>query len=542
MSKQNTASLKITRALKKIKSAENSSNAVNKTIFVTDQNVKYKTTDRVVTSVDPPVARRPTDEEIFKNGKPDWRFMMEHFKKEGHLTETQLIKIINGATEIMESEPNLLEVDIPAVVVGDIHGQLFDLFSMFDASGYPGDTDAQGNLKQFLFLGDYVDRGDRSIEVLVLLYAIKINYPDSIWLLRGNHETQKMTEYFTFALECEKRYSRRLYLAALTSFRALPLVAILNEQFFCVHAGISSKLKSLDQIEEIDRFVLDPPSRGLFCDLLWSDPASDYETSTTKEGASNYFRQNTDRRCSEFYSFQAVVDFLDKNDLLCVIRGHQPQDKGYRMYKANQETGFPTLITLFSAPNYCHTYRNKAATLIYDGELFNVKQFDTNPKSPYYLPEFMNAIEWSIPFAAEKIVEILTAIVNITTDEELASSLPIDAINTAMKSVSLDKESEPDIAIKNSMIIKLQSLGRMSRMLNLLRSETENVEQLKSVNGGELPKGTLIDGREELYNRLQNFSEARSIDLKNEGLPPSADELAEVETRKKEKFREALGL
>lgn len=536
-------SKKITNAVNQFQQREVGNERSDST-WVSPGGEKYNTKDRIVASVPPVEPKRPTHAQLFsKEGLPNWRFMVEHFKKEGHLTEEQLLTIVNQAAALMQYEPNLVKVGTPAVVIGDIHGQLFDLFSMFECSGYP-DEEAKLDTK-YIFLGDYVDRGDRSIEVLVLLYALKINYPDRITLLRGNHECKRMTEYFTFKLECTKRYSLDLFNSSVESFMTLPLAAILNEQFLCVHAGISSKLMTLDDIDKIDRFVLNTPSKGLFCDLLWSDPFDHYDD-PSHDTEDELFAFNMDRRCSEFYSYRSVVEFLDRNDLLCVIRGHQPQDKGYRMYRANPETGFPTLITLFSAPNYCHTYQNKAASLLYDGELFNIKQYNSNPITPYYLPDFMNALEWSLPFAVEKVFDILSAILNISTNEELSMSLPMDEITSALSKTQLsDEEAEAELEsiasestvhsedgkdlehnlnVDQILTAKLRSkilaMGRMSRMLGVLRSEVEKVDQIKEFTDGRLPKGTLVNGREELHNVLHNFKEARQFDLKNEGLPP----------------------
>lgn len=525
MASKSELSIKITNAIEQIRHATDDVGPTM-TSYTAPTGEVFNTRERIVKSVPAVETRRPTDAMLFDaSGVPNWRFMVDHFKKEGHLTESQLIKIIDGASQIMAVEPNLLEVSIPSVVIGDIHGQLFDLFQMFECSGYP-DEKLEMN---YIFLGDYVDRGDRSIEVLVLLYAMKLKYPNRIFLLRGNHECKRMTEYFTFKDECIKRYSSNLFSNAVESFKCLPLAAVLNDQFLCVHAGISSELISLDQINSLDRYVVNTPSRGLFCDLMWSDPASDYDTNNDlKPDSHELFSFNSDRRCSEFFSYQAVRNFLDQNDLLSVIRGHQPQDKGYRMYKSNPETHFPTLITLFSAPNYCHTYQNKAATLIYDGELFNVKQFDTNPQTPYYLPDFMNALEWSLPFAAEKVLDILTAVLNITTNEELQTSLPVDTITEAFAKNSISEtattEKLSDEMLQRKLRSKLLAVGRMSRMLSLLRTEVESVSQLKELNDGTLPKSTLVNGREQLHDMLHSFSEARELDLKNEGLPPSYEE------------------
>lgn len=553
-------SIKVENALRKL-GARHTVNGKSVSVYVCDKGIEYNTRERVVKDVVPPITSIPTDDEVFANdGKPDYKFLMKHFKREGRLKEDQLIRIIEMADEIMTKEPNMLNVDVPATVVGDIHGQFYDLLGMFEMCGDPSDT-------QYLFLGDYVDRGDRSIEVLILLYAMKVNYPTNVWLLRGNHESKRMTAYFTFQKECLCRYSSNLYSKSIKSFRSLPLCAVLNKQFFCVHAGISSDLWDLEDVNtKINRFRDDFPSKGLFCDLMWSDPYDEYDEENNNADDDDFedlFSFNYERRCSVFYSYRAVEAFLNHNSLLSVVRGHQPQDSGYRIYKINEMTNFPTLITLFSAPNYCGTYNNMAAVLVYNGESFNIKQFDSYP-APYFLPNQMNLFEWSLPFVSEKVVEILSAVLNICTEDELNN----DAIKFNQKNMELIHQlndsgkiepvilpkkrgtSEEETAVdqsttetsgaalltSESLRKKLMLVGRMSRILSLLREEREKVDELKSLNNGQLPKRTLIDGREELHNQLRSFKEARDLDIRNEGLPPTKEELREMERERKEKY------
>lgn len=513
------------------------------TTYIDEHGRKFDTRERVVKTVEMPTLEIPTDEQLFVDGVPDYRFLMRHFRREGKLSYSQIFRIIDAATIIMRKEPNLLKVDIPSVVVGDIHGQYYDMLGMFEMFGDPSKT-------QYLFLGDYVDRGDRSIEVLILLYAMKINFPKRFWLLRGNHESERMTSYFTYKRECIQRYSEELYEKSLESFKALPLCAILNEQFFCVHAGISMSLWDLEDINKIDRFKEDIPGEGLLCDLMWSDPTDDYDTETIHEDdIEHYFRFNNERHCSVFYTYIAVQSFLEANKLLGIIRGHQPQDSGYRIYRTVESSGFPSLITIFSAPNYCGTYANMGAALVYNGETFNIKQFDTSP-APYFLPDQMNVFEWSLPFVAEKVIEILSAILNICTEDELNKSeiildkRSIEVLKAIDSSIAAEEEEyvshthdkdrrkSTTPVVRDSILKKMALVGRMSKVLKKMREKCEKVQELKALDNYDINFHGLVDGREVMHKKSHSFEDVRNIDLENEGLPPTDEERAAEEAQK----------
>ncbi|KAI0030252.1 serine/threonine protein phosphatase 2B [Vararia minispora EC-137] len=464
------------------------------------------TRERVVKEVQAPAMQVPTDAQFFSRedpSKPDIAFLKNHFYREGRLKEEQALYIIDRATEILHAEPNLLYVEAPVTVCGDIHGQYYDLMKLFEIGGNPAST-------RYLFLGDYVDRGYFSIECVLYLWSLKIWYPETIFLLRGNHECRHLTDYFTFKLECKRKYSERIYDACMDSFCALPLAAIMNKQFLCIHGGLSPELNTLDDIRQLDRFR-EPPTSGLMCDILWSDPIEEFGSEKTQEN----FVHNHVRGCSFFFTYQAACQFLERNRLLSIIRAHEAQDAGYRMYRKTRTTGFPSVMTLFSAPNYLDVYNNKAAILKYESNVLNIRQFNCTPH-PYWLPNFMDAFTWSLPFVGEKITDMLIAVLNTCTKEELEESSDEEEAETAVLSPGEAQEERRKV-IRN----KILAVGRISRVFSLLREESERVSELKNVSGSsKLPYGTLALGAEGIKEAISGFEDARKSDIENERLPP----------------------
>jgi len=260
------------------------------------------------------------------------------------LEEKQILDLCHKARDIFISQPVLLELEAPLKVVGDVHGQYYDLLRLLEYGGFPPESN-------YLFLGDYVDRGRQSIETISLLLAYKVRYPENFFLLRGNHECSSINRIYGFFDECKRRYSVKLWKTFTECFNNLPVSAMIDEKILCMHGGLSPKLKSFDNIRNIKR-PTDVPEKGLLCDLLWSDP----EKQITGWGPN-------DRGVSWTFGADVVTKFLKKHNLDLICRAHQVVEDGYEFFARRR------LVTLFSAPNYCGEFDNAGAMMTVDETL-----------------------------------------------------------------------------------------------------------------------------------------------------------------------------
>jgi serine/threonine-protein phosphatase PP1 catalytic subunit len=182
------------------------------------------------------------------------------------LLSSDFIFLINFVSDLLKAEPAVLTLHEGHYMVGDIHGNIDVLIRIFEKAGYPPDS-------SYLFLGDYIDRGKNSCEVILLLYALKVLYPSKVHLLRGNHEFYAMSESYGFKREYEGRLSREIFEAVIRSFDFLPIAAHIGGNF-CVHGGISPQLKSEGDLQKIPKHSQGQAfTGGLVSDLLWSDPS-----------------------------------------------------------------------------------------------------------------------------------------------------------------------------------------------------------------------------------------------------------------------------
>jgi len=261
-----------------------------------------------------------------------------------NLTEEEIKFLCENCRKILESQDTLLNLSSPIKVCGDIHGQFYDLIRLFGFGGYPPTSN-------YLFLGDYVDRGKQSIETISLLFALKIKYPENIFILRGNHESSKINRIYGFYDECKKKYDKKIWKLFNETFNYLPVAAIIEGKIFCIHGGLSPKLLSLDQIQKVKR-PTEIPDDGLLCDLLWSDPNSKILGWV-----------ENDRGISYVFGVDVVEKFLLKFGFDLICRAHQVVEEGYQFFGKKQ------LVTIFSAPNYCGEFNNAGAIMNVDKTL-----------------------------------------------------------------------------------------------------------------------------------------------------------------------------
>jgi serine/threonine-protein phosphatase 2B catalytic subunit len=369
--------------------------------------------------------------------------------------------------EVFRAEPNLLELHAPIKVLGDVHGQYYDLCHLLEKAGCPLVDDRE----RYLFLGDYVDRGNFGTEVCLYLFALKLRDPAQVYLLRGNHECRTLTQHFNFRRECVHKYGPDTWELFMSVFDCLPLAALVHTdagRFLCVHGGPSPGAPLLADLQQVDRFA-EVPTSGVVCDLLWSDPlgedtADGLDDDEMPEWFAVGFEPNPDRGCGQVFGFEALERFLLTNSLLCVVRGHEVQKRGYHEHhfhrrrfdscsspecapSASPSTvttapassssssssssttttatspttrtstpstssagctcrKHPRLVTVFSAPNYCDMYGNQACvlTLGRNGSLSYLTA-EAVPH-PYYLRGLVDGLNYSLPFVLENLADL----------------------------------------------------------------------------------------------------------------------------------------
>jgi protein phosphatase len=284
--------------------------------------------------------------------------------------EDIILQLCQSAQTVFEHSEVVMDLHAPFYVVGDIHGNIFDLLRIFVHAGSPPRS-------RFLFLGDYVDRGEYSIEVIALLFAMLLTYPNHIFMLRGNHEFASMNSKYGFSAEVSAQYqSWGLYEAVNKTFGYMPLIAILDDKVFCVHGGITPRAKSMLQLRKMKRPITDCDAEFV-ADLVWSDPTTDVKT----------FDESA-RGMGVQFGLKALKDFLAAMGVQQVLRAHQCIATGISRF------GDDLLYTIFSCSRYEGRY-NRCGLLFIDlylqVELFSLPPLDQVPRAEARLRRFVPA-------------------------------------------------------------------------------------------------------------------------------------------------------
>uniref|UniRef100_A0A1I7TNP1 Serine/threonine-protein phosphatase n=1 Tax=Caenorhabditis tropicalis TaxID=1561998 RepID=A0A1I7TNP1_9PELO len=251
--------------------------------------------------------------------------------------------------EVFLKQGMMLELEPPLKICGDVHGQFPDVLRLLDRGGFPP-------LSNYLFLGDYVDRGPKSLEVVTLFLAYKVKFPGNFFLLRGNHETASINRVYGFLNELQQKYPTRnganMWNAFQTCFQYMPLTALVAGKILCMHGGISKRMQNLNQLRQLRRPMLDYPNPSMEIDVLWSDP------DITIHG----FEDST-RGVGQVFGDEALLEVMERMGVELVARAHQVVQDGYEFFCKKR------LVTIFSAPHYCGEFNNSAAVMNVDKNL-----------------------------------------------------------------------------------------------------------------------------------------------------------------------------
>ena len=263
-----------------------------------------------------------------------------------NINENDIYFLCNNVEKIFKEQNMLIEINAPVIVCGDIHGQYYDLLRLFKLGGCPPKSN-------YIFLGDYVDRGYNSIEVICLLFAFKIKFKVNFFTLRGNHESSSINKVYGFHEECKQRFKNgdKIWKRFNEVFDWMPIAGLIEDRILCMHGGISPELENIQDINKIKR-PTDIPDEGIMCDILWSDP---------EKLISGW--QDSDRGVSYIFGRDILEKFVEKQDIDLICRAHQVVEDGYEFF-ANRK-----LVTIFTAPNYCGEFDNAGGAMKVDEDL-----------------------------------------------------------------------------------------------------------------------------------------------------------------------------
>ena len=297
---------------------------------------------------------------------------MEHLHKTLFADE-QIEELLDEVKIVLSKESSLIRLKSPCKIFGNLYGNYYDLMRYFESFGNPSDSNQNGdiNVMQYIFLGDFCDRGKYSLEVVLLLFALKVKYPEHIILLRGHHEDIEVNAYYGLGSECKERLKDDIgkelciFRKINKVFDLLPLAALIDNSVLCVHGGIGSALNSLSEIENIKRPIQVKQSvtnrtEQIVIDLLWSEYSDSVDS----------IEMNVDRDEKKYgfivkFGKERLEKFLTDNELTMVINSHQFVQEGVMSFCNDK------LLTVYSATNYMDEYKNNGGMLILGKRVMN---------------------------------------------------------------------------------------------------------------------------------------------------------------------------
>lgn len=275
-----------------------------------------------------------------------------------HLEEKIFSALIEEASQIISQQPQLIHVSAPVYVVGDLHGNLRDLLRIFSLTSSPA-------LSKFIFLGDYIDRGEFSVEVMIILLVAIVNFPQNVIMLRGNHEINSINSKYGFHEQLLKIYGpeSKLFEKFNNFFSFLSLSAIIDNKILCLHGGICPNL-SISYLQNLTKPIQDP--EGIELNILWSDPIltiPDFSPSARGYGCN--------------YGFSAISHFLRNENLELLLRGHECVIRGIEHLFSKK------VYTVFSSSNYLDSNNQGGIALIKAQPRIQVKSCTYPPLDPF---------------------------------------------------------------------------------------------------------------------------------------------------------------
>ncbi len=351
------------------------------------------------------------DETVFaggdvEKGAIDLDALFNAFLTEKRLSGKAALALAARAERLLKKESNLVEVSEPVTIVGDLHGQFFDLPTVF-SKAVGGDYKCADT--SFLFLGDFVDRGTYNTEVGLFALAMKVAHPDKVFLLRGNHESVKQTEKMRTDVEFKVKYNEKVFDKVISAFRSLPVAAVVHaggKQLFCAHGGFGDEInRPADVNKKIKNRFVEPTKDPVLRGLAWNDPdkkvmikdnakaprewdlarldrARKGPVKEASKLSSKMFKKSKRGGSIRMYTLEALHVFLKNSGCLALVRGHE-QKEGFELGQPGPEYNFPSVITIFSAPNYTQKSKNKGAVIVCREGKLQIREYDWMPQPCY---------------------------------------------------------------------------------------------------------------------------------------------------------------